>query len=300
MVKKLKSNCKVHFAGTDNSAQAIAALRAAGVNYRLITSYPFIVNRKDSYRVKNFYELDGGFKHIIIDSGLFTLMFGAQRDNQLTEKDLREWMYRIVQFAEDNNLNSSSISFVECDCQKLTGPDFAWQLRREMREAMAGRDIINVFHLEDGPDGFDRLVEFSDYIAISVPELRINKRGKYKEITATLTRRARQIKPNIRIHLLGCTEADMLRQNSFVTSSDSSSWTFGVRHNKLSAVRGTHVSRIKPEKLVYADSLVCQAAKTHGLPMRDKCEARIRRNGVLYFDAITYLQRAINTCGQQD
>ena len=39
--------------------------------------------------------------------------------------------------------------------------------------------IINVFHIEDGQKGLDRLIEYSDYIALSVPELRILKKKEY-------------------------------------------------------------------------------------------------------------------------
>ena len=42
-----------------------------------------------------------------------------------------------------------------------------------MKIELPDNRIINVFHIEDGMKGLDRLIEFSDYIAVSVPELRI-------------------------------------------------------------------------------------------------------------------------------
>ena len=46
-------------------------------------------------------------------------------------------------------------------------------LRENERNTFPNNRIINVFHKEDGKKGLERLIEFSDYIAISVPELRV-------------------------------------------------------------------------------------------------------------------------------
>lgn len=289
-------SCRVHFAGTDNTVQAISALRAAGVNYRLFTAYPFIKTPKDSYAVDSLYESRAGFKHIIVDSGLFTLMFGAQKGNSLTSSDLRNWMRRIVSFANDNSL-FSGFSFVECDCQKLMGPELAWELRKEMRELMGGREIINVFHLEDGPDGFDRLVDFSDYIAISVPELRFNRGSQYKQMTATLARRARMLKPSIKIHLLGCTEVDMLKQNKFVTSSDSSSWTAPVR---FGVIGKNHVRNLRQENIASAFQTVQLQAASLGFPTLKPNERNVRYVGTSYISAKLERAKYIKACGPQD
>lgn len=290
-------NCKVHFAGYDNDPRAISVLRSVGVGYRLFTAYPFIEKPKDSYMVeKGIYETRAGFRHVIIDSGLFTLMFGAKKGGNLTTQDLRNWMHRIVRFANDNHLNGGC-SFVECDCQKLAGPEVAWELRKEMRELMEGREIINVFHLEDGPDGFDKLVDFGDYIAISVPELRFNKGGQYKQITATLARRARMLKPSIKIHLLGCTEVGMLKENSFVTSSDSSSWTSSARFGKIEK---RHVSQLKDDVLQAADTHVRQTANYLGFPVPPYTPKRMRYNGANYVSAKTEKAKYTRACGPQD
>ena len=69
---------------------------------------------------------------------------------------------------------------VEVDCQKILSPEIAWKFRKEMKRLLPDNRIINVFHLEDGKKGLDRLIDFSDYIAISVPELRIHKNRTYK------------------------------------------------------------------------------------------------------------------------
>lgn len=229
----LKSNVKVYFAGCDNEKVAVSALKTVGVNYRLFSCYQFIKSKDSNSCMKNsnIIEDQVGFNHVIMDSGLFTMMFGAGRGKKWNSEDVREWMHRICAFAEQNDIDAS---FVECDCQKIISPEFAWELRREMKELLPGREIINVFHLEDGPEGFKRLVDYSDYIAISVPELRRAQRGgRYKETACALAQMAKKQKPEIKIHLLGCTEIELLARNSFCTSADSSSWTSSVTYGTI-------------------------------------------------------------------
>jgi len=97
---------------------------------------------------------------------------------------------------------------VETDSQKVLGVESAWEYRKRMRDDLPNKQI-NVFHLEDGQKGLDRLIEFSDYLAISVPELRRNSED-HKLGVHRLACYIKNKKPEIDIHLLGCTEVAML------------------------------------------------------------------------------------------
>ena len=108
-----------------------------------------------------------------------------------------------------------------------------------MRERLPNKQI-NVFHFEDGKKGLDRMIEYSDYIALSIPELRIIKK---KEYVYQLANYIKNKKPEIDIHLLGCTEFDILRQCNFCSSSDSTSWLTPVRWGKIIELKD--VVRIK-------------------------------------------------------
>lgn len=267
-------NVKVHYAGCDNDQRALAVLKSCGVRYRLFTSYPFIkgTDSHGDFRVADLAEARMGWEHVIVDSGLFTMMFGSDRSTPKTPEFVREWMHRICAFADQNDIPRAS--FVECDCQRLISPEFAWELRREMRELMPGREIINVLHLPDGRDGFERLVEFSDYIAISVPELRMCQPKGYRRTVAALARQARRMKPGIKIHLLGCTEERLLRDNRFCTTADSSSWTAPVRFGELD---GRHISRIDPQRAMEARRAVLGTAHRLRLKVPPKLEAGERK-----------------------
>ena len=244
-MKMLGDNLKVHFAGSEQIDFSIVAHKA-GVNYFLWTCFPFI---SEQFGIKGFpitcktlfppAEIEKFAHHSIMDSGLFTLMFGAhkgKRDKQF----LMKWQYAMIDFVKQHDIKSS---LVECDCQKVLGVEEAWQFRRIFRDAVPNQ-IINVFHYEDGNSGLDRLIEFSDYLAISVPELRIVKPKTYKEDVYRLACYVKNRKPSIKIHLLGCTEVKMLQQCNFCTTADSTSWQ---AVNRFGRILGNHVKTIRPE-----------------------------------------------------
>lgn len=90
--------------------------------------------------------------------------------------------------------------------------------------------ITAEFPVHNGMRGLDSMIDFSDYIALSIPELRIIKPKTFREDTRYLTHYIKNRKPEIDIHLLGCTDVKMIAQNSFCTSADSTSWLSGVKY----------------------------------------------------------------------
>ena len=248
----LGDNLKVHFAGCENYDFAYT-LHDAGVKYFLFTVLPYI---KDKFNIKwgaftnakrhfSYEELPKYAKHIIMDSGLFTLMFGACKDLKPDEKFIRRYKDAIVDFVNEHQLYS--ITCVECDCQKLLGVDVAWDLRQQMRKQLPNNRIINVFHFEDGKRGLDSMIDFAEYIAISVPEMRIIKPKTYKEDVYRIASYIKDRKPEIDIHLLGCTERAMLQRCKFATSSDSTTWQ---QINRYGGILGKRTRDIKQEMCV--------------------------------------------------
>jgi hypothetical protein len=264
MIVSNQSNIKVHFAGAENLIRSNLILKGAKSNYSLFTIFPFLCeqfNIKHGYQnkgqtyeevSKNNYE---NSLHTIQDSGLFSLMFGSykgQKDNNFITK----WYENLVRVTLEGNFKGT---VVEVDCQKVLGVEKAWEFREKMKKDLPNNRQINVFHKEDGQKGLDRLIEFSNYIAISVPELRTI--GK-KNFTQHIANYIKHKKPSIDIHLLGCTENNMLKELSFCSSADSTSW---VSFNKFGWFKfndgyKTHTikkSTISKEKLkeIYYDKL---------------------------------------------
>ena len=268
----LGRNIKVHFAGAENVDFAYV-LADSGVRYFLFTVLPFIMDQFDIKwgritNAKHLYpweELPKLGKHVIMDSGLFTLMFGACKDVKPDEMFIRRYKDAIVQFVHEHT--AYNLTCVECDCQKLLGPDIAWKLREEMREQLPNNRIINVFHFEDGKAGLDRLINFSEYIAISVPELRIVKPNSYRRDTYELARYIKDKKPSIDIHLLGCTERSMLKQCKFCTSADSTTWQ---QINRYGGILGWRTSQVKDTKVREGWEHISSLLESIGIKPTDK------------------------------
>lgn len=243
MIVENQSNLKVHFAGLENYDFAQTMIGLAGINYALFTCWPFLFPKlgikaasyTDDVRVIKY--LEGATRHTIMDSGLFTLMFGAHKGKK-DLKFIRQWQELIIEFVREQDYRGT---MVEVDCQKVLGVKNAWKFRQELSEALPNR-IINVFHIEDGEKGLDRLIEYSDYIAISLPELRKEKKKTYAESLANYIKNK---KPEIDIHLLGCTENKLLKNLSFCTSSDSTSWQQVNRYGVVKFHNGQNTKSAK-------------------------------------------------------
>ena len=251
MIVENQSNVKVHFAGLENQDFAEVLHKISGIKYSLFTVFPFIAHKLGIKPMKmktctteSVLYLGNASRHSIMDSGLFTLMFGAHAGKR-TPKEIEIWYNALVEFVLENNVKSTC---VEVDCQKILGIDSAWDYREKMKLALPNNRIINVFHKEDGQKGLDRLIEFSEYIAISVPELRALGQKNHTEKIANYIKSK---KPSIDIHLLGCTENKLLKSLSFCSSADSTSWQqinrFGVlKYNngeKTYSARNSDISR---------------------------------------------------------
>lgn len=167
-------------------------------------------------------------------------MFGSHAGKK-DEHTVNMWYDGLVEFTLEHG---SNVTCVEVDCQKILGVEKAWEFRQRIKKDLPNNRIINVFHIEDGKYGLDRLIEFSDYIAISVPELRI---ANLKNYVPTIAEYIKNKKPEIDIHLLGCTELKLLQRCNFCTSSDSTTWTSSKRYGFLEE---RHVSEIVTEKIV--------------------------------------------------
>ena len=249
----LPNNIKVHYAACEVMNQFVA-LEALGVSYGLFTCFPFVEKKVFGKTLSPIMPLRGmnnpateipryvhdNMKHVIQDSGLFTLMFGSRKGVEKTEQTVNKWYDALVEFTLEHGLN---VTCVEVDCQKILGVDKAWEFRERMQKDLPNNRIINVFHLEDGKDGLDRMIEFSEYIAISVPELRLANK---KEYVPALAKYIKQRKPSIDIHLLGCTELNLLNQCKFCTTCDSSTWTSTKRYGFIDDY---HISEIDTEKV---------------------------------------------------
>jgi hypothetical protein len=293
MIVKNQSNIKVHLATTEIISQGIAAI-AGESNYGLGTAFPFVYelfNKGKLNNKKTIVRMAKNFNHYILDSGLFTLMFGALKGKK-DEAYINKWYESLTDFVLWEEYGGT---MVEVDCQKVLGVEKAWEYRIKMKEKVPNR-IINVFHIEDGQKGLERLIEFSDYIAISVPELRFCGKKNYLNQVANFIKSK---KPSIDIHLLGCTERQKLKELSFCSSADSSSWISGIRYGQIETLLGkSHINNIKQEIVQSRTQkwLSIRDAQFPDFPMPKTKE----RNGILTFAAEESLKIYNKYGGNQD
>lgn len=235
---------KIHFAGAEQIYWYTPAHRLSGGRFALGSAYPFVADMLGLKHFpitytppgaeprKDFLKFISGLEHGIIDSGLYTLLFGGASDIQYDAGMLRSYADALIDFYRELPVaEKDQCACIEVDCQKLAGPEFAWELRRHMRRRLPEHDIINVWHPDDGWAGLDRLIEFSDYLALSVVELRRSlPPAKCLSAIKSLVEYIRSQRSSLRIHLLGCSDLGILRQtDGLVFSSDSISWHEALR-----------------------------------------------------------------------
>lgn len=293
MIANNQSNIKIHFATTENVCHAICSI-AGGANYGLGTAFPFVYKMFKTGRLDNkkiIKNVSSNFNHYILDSGLFTLMFGALK-GQKDELYINKWYECLTNYVLYEDYKGT---MVEVDCQKVLGAEKAWEYRIKMKDKVPNR-IINVFHFEDGKKGLDRLIEFSDYIALSVPELRFIKK---KEYLYRLTNYIKNKKPSIDIHLLGFTEKSNLEKFNFCSSCDSSSWISGVRYGDVETIAGkSHIKNIKKEILNEKTKQWLNVRNT--LFPNQTIPNNLQHNAILTFAAEQSLNIYKNYAGNQD
>ena len=99
-----------------------------------------------------------------------------------------------------------------------------------------------VFHLCDGVKGLDRLIEFSDYIGIGSGTPQNSGQTMY-EVSSYI----KEKKPEMDIHLLGCTIPKMIKKCNFCTSCDSVSWVSPLRFGWIGDY---HIADLDEKKII--------------------------------------------------
>lgn len=237
----LPDNIKVHFAGLE-SKNFITAVSEMGVQYGLYSAFPYVFKKLFGKGTTNAdmqipHLLCDKMKHVIQDSGLFSLLYGSK--SHLAKKDtVFKWYDALVEWTLEHKC--TDIACVEIDCQDILGTEIAWDLRRKLKEDLKDYRVINVFHLSDGVEGLDRLIEFSDYIAVGsgTPN---NSSATMYEVSSYIKKK----KPQCDIHLLGCTALPTIKKCNYCTSCDSIYWKSPLR---FGVIEDYHINDLDTQK----------------------------------------------------
>lgn len=227
----LPANLKVHFAGGEQFYDC-CILKSVDVRYVLFTCYIRVCEILGIKGAPQYFKsnspwfnnipgyIENNFRHAILDSGIYSLIYSREISQRKIKIDYNSWQDGYVDYIKSYNYSGT---VVEVDCQSMTSPEMAWELRKRLRNQLPNHRIINVFHLEDGKEGLDRLLDFTDYIAFAATEMRRVFHLHGAERLIRLVDYAKNKKPDVDIHLLGCTSPKILKRCSFCTSSDSTS-----------------------------------------------------------------------------
>lgn len=95
--------------------------------------------------------------------------------------------------------------------------------------------------------------------------------SQQNEDTRYLTHYIKNRKPEIDIHLLGCTDVKMIAQNSFCTSADSTSWLSGVKYGWFDdGNQKAHINQFRKDLIEQRLSAVRTITEGRGLELTDK------------------------------
>ena len=232
-VKKVDSKMRIHFADARVVSRTKLLTLMAAHPYRL-ASYYYLKNMRDP--TSTLKALVDRPEHLIVDSGLYSLMFGSEQGSiPSTYEAYRDYTLRYI---EDMQKWCPDCFIVEADTHRLLGMDATHRLREEFKPL--GSKVMYVWHQPEGLDGLEVLAREKDYIGIGLPELRMISNGGTSTVqqSGIVNRMARDLLRRVhaacgdsppRIHLLGCTVKDLM-ETSLAWSCDSTSWLSGIRY----------------------------------------------------------------------
>lgn len=189
-------------------------------------------------------------QEVICDSGLFTLMFGAGKGGNYDLPYMIDYSKKYIALAKQFKI--PNLTIVESDVHKLLGMEAVFELRKLYEDS--GMKVLYVWHREEGIEGLYRMAERYDYIALSVPELRIICKGqlRYQDAVMDLLRKLQRHVPRLpRIHLLGNTVQETMEQN-IAYSCDSTSWLSGGRYGRYIHWDGQRLKPVPLDSETYA------------------------------------------------
>lgn len=242
---------RVFLAGCELAHHSLKA-GLAGHKYVLMSYYNWECGKRLS-EIRRTCELADRFGfEVILDSGLFSFMFGAGAGMKHTEDTMMRYADQYVSFAQ--KLPIKRLSIIECDAQKVIGTAATIRVREKVFEN-SGLSVMYVWHVEEGIPGIERLARRYQYLGLGCPELRKVFKGRddsYHAAVTDLVARIRRASPGAlpKIHLLGNTVfADLKNHDAW--SADSTSWLSGEKFGSAKILTDTGFKTVRTRDPVF-------------------------------------------------
>jgi hypothetical protein len=171
-----------------------------------------------------------GYIDMIVDSGIFSMAFGAGRHQTYTEESLKAYTRSYLEAM--HRVGFTGV-VVEMDVHKVLGLASLAEMRKIMADMWPLERTIYAWHLEEGIDGLRAMVDRYPYISLSIPELRMIASKTGQDVIAMVRNLLTTIRKEpkgatVLVHLLGCTSANIMASPDYDTV-DSTSWLAGRR-----------------------------------------------------------------------
>lgn len=157
------------------------------------------------------------FKNFMADSGAFTAMNAGKKIDEQYINDYIDWI-------KTNKIKN----YIEMDLDQIVGYDQTVKIRNKI-EKEVGYQSIPVWHKERGADGWKRMCDEYDYVAISLSRMTDSSRwlmaNNFEPLKWFMSEANKR---NCKVHALGCNSIDLLSRFHFY-SCDSSTHTLGAR-----------------------------------------------------------------------
>jgi len=268
---------RVCLAGNDHSWRVVQSRKNQGLNLRemvdqLRAGHPYrLVSYVDARTLSDpgiqLSALVDNPRDLVMDSGLYSFMFGARKNEiPTTYEAYRDYTRR---YLDDMAKWGVDCFVVEADTHYLLGMDATLRLREEF--APLGSRAIYVWHRPEGFDGLVKLAQERDYISFGIPELRMLASGG-KSVAGSSKMAARMCNDLLkrvhdacaghppRVHLLGCT-VEVMMETQLAWSCDSTTWLESIRYGKgrIWTVNGIENAAIRSEKFLRFRKLAMDA-----------------------------------------
>lgn len=227
---------RIHLAGAETYEQA-ECCAASGNKYALVSHW--YLSKANDFRIDRVSQaLNSRNVETIIDSGVFTMMFGAGKGKSYNIESMHDYVDEYLKKVKRYDL--TKFFLIECDVHKILGMKAVFELRKKFEKSKM--DVIYVWHLEEGLKGIEKMADRYEYIAIGCPELRKLFKGKdasYKSAVWDLLNRIQKSSLKMpRVHLLGNTVQENM-ESHLAYSCDSTSWLSGVKYATAILFNGT-------------------------------------------------------------
>jgi len=195
----------------------------------LVSIYPFITEKRPIKAIKHALELFPD-KFVMIDSGVYSLV---HKDSVMSNDALVAYTQKYLDIIKKLDFKGL---IIEVDSQYLQ-QDYGTleKLRRLYKSYGVADQVIYVWHMTDGFDGFFDMMSKYKRVAFSLKEavvpIKSNekkpKKKQYQNYVLTFIRKIKNITKNHHIHLLGTT-VDWLAHLPHNWTCDSATWTSGL------------------------------------------------------------------------